>query len=70
MIFLQASAWKSGAHAIALIAAFRGKSGKRYVFMENSHGTKYSSDSLNPNRQWGCWCDESDIKRMNTERFG
>ena len=66
----QASAWKSGAHAVALIAAFQGKSGRRYVFMENSHGAKYSSDSLSPNRQWGCWCDENDIKRMATERFG
>ena len=66
----QASTWKSGAHAVALIAAFRSRSGKRYVFMENSHGARYAADSLNPNRQWGCWMDESDLKRMYAERFG
>ena len=66
----QASTWKSGAHAVALIAAYRSRSGKRYVFMENSHGARYSPDSLNPHRQWGCWCDENDIRQMGTERFG
>ncbi|MDR0328630.1 MAG: hypothetical protein LBI05_10085, partial [Planctomycetaceae bacterium] len=62
--------WKSGAHAVSLIAAGRGRSGKRYVYMENSHGARYVADSLNPNRQWGCWVDENGITRMATERFG
>ena len=66
----QAATWKAGAHAVALIAAFRGRSGRRYVFMENSHKARCDADSLNPNRQWGCWMDESDLKRMYTERFG
>ena len=63
-------AWKSRAHAVSLIAAWRSRAGRRYVFMENSHGAKYASDSLSPVKQWGCWLTENDIKRMATERFG
>jgi len=66
----QASNWKSGGHAVALVAAWKAKSGRRYVYMENSHGARYAADSLNPNRQWGCWMDEKDITRMATTRFG
>jgi len=64
------SNWKNGAHAVSLIAAFKSRSGRRYVFMENSHGAKYASDSLSSVKQWGCWMTEDDIKRMATERFG
>jgi hypothetical protein len=64
------SSWKGGAHAVALIAAYKSRSGKRYVFMENSHGAKYSADALSSVRQWGCWMTEENIKRMATERFG
>ena len=65
-----ASTWKRGGHAVALVAAYTGKSGRRYVYMENSHGTRYAADSLNPNRQWGCWMEEKDIARMATTRYG
>jgi hypothetical protein len=66
-----ASSWKSGGHAVALVAAYIGRSGKRYVFLENSHGAKYAVDSLSGGaKQWGCWMTESDIKKMATERYG
>jgi hypothetical protein len=67
----QASSWKNGGHSVALIAAWTSKSGKRYVFLENSHGQKYVADSLSGGvRQWGCWMSEADIKKMGTERYG
>jgi hypothetical protein len=64
------SVWKNGAHAVSLIAAWKSRSGRRYVFMENSHGAKYASDLLSSVRQWGCWLTAEDIQRMATERFG
>jgi len=65
------SSWKNGGHAVALIAAYVGKSGRRYVFMENSHNRNYAADGLsNGEKQWGCWMTEADIKRMATERYG
>ena len=64
------STWKSGGHAVALVAAWKGKSGKRYVYMENSHGARYAVDSLNASRQHGCWLEEKDIARMATTRYG
>jgi len=66
----QASAWKNGAHALSLVTATKGKSGKRYVYVENSHGAKYAADQYNPNKQWGCWLDENDIKKMATFKYG
>ena len=65
--------WKSGNHAMAFIAAWKSPAGRRFVFLENSHGARYSSDMLNPQRQWGCWCSEADVVRMarnNVFRFG
>jgi hypothetical protein len=64
--------WKHSDHATALIAAFKGKSGKRYIYLENSHGDKYAGDSLHTNKQHGCWLTEADFKRMivNAYRFG
>ncbi|MCL2005800.1 MAG: hypothetical protein FWG73_06510 [Planctomycetaceae bacterium] len=64
------STWKNGGHAVALIAAYTSKSGRRYVYMENSHGARYAADSLNPNRQHGCWMEEKDIARMATTKYG
>lgn len=60
----QVSSWSSGAHSVALVAAWEGKSGTPYVYLENSHPTKYAGDSLNTGHQWGCWCSEKDINRM------
>ena len=64
------SAWRNGGHAVALVGAWKGKSGKRYVIMENSHLQNYAADLLNPNKQWGCCLGEEDIKRMATTRYG
>jgi len=66
------SAWKGGAHAVSLIAAYKSRSGRRYVFLENSHGAKYAADALSPVRQWGCWMTENDLRRMaaNAFRYG
>ena len=64
------SNWKNGAHAVSLIAAWKSRAGRRYVFMENSHYPTYASDLLCSGRQWGCWLMEEHIKRMATERFG
>ena len=64
------STWKNGGHAVALIAAWKAKSGRRYVYMENSHGARYAADSLNPNRQHGCWMEEKDIVRMASTKYG
>jgi len=65
----QASVWNKGAHATALVGAYEGKSGRRYVHLENSHGAKYAADALNPNKQWGCWLDEQDFKKMAVSGF-
>jgi len=66
------STWRNGAHAMAFIAAYKGRSGRRYIYLENSHGARYASDSLNPNRQCGCWIDENEFRKMtnNAFRFG
>ena len=48
-----ASTWKAGKHATALIAAYKGKSGKRYVYVENSHYPNYAADSFCIRKQWG-----------------
>lgn len=60
----QVSNWDHGGHCIALIAAWEGKSGEPYVYLENSHPTKYATDFLNQGHQWGCWCDEKDVDHM------
>jgi hypothetical protein len=66
-----ALSWKNGGHSVALTAAFTGRSGKRYVFLENSHGARYASDSLSGDtKQWGCWMAEEHIKRMATFKYG
>lgn len=64
--------WDAGAHCTSLVAAWDGRSGKRYVYLENSHPTKYASDELNDSHQWGCWLDETSFKRMTrgAEDFG
>jgi len=66
----QASSWKNGGHAVSLVAACKGKSGKRYVYMENSHLQNYVADQYNPAKQWGCWLDENNIKQMSTFKYG
>lgn len=60
----QVSNWDAGAHCTSIIAAWVGKSGKRYVYLENSHPTAYATDDLNSGHQWGCWLTEEDLRRM------
>ena len=64
--------WRNGGHAMAFIAAWTAPSGRRYVYLENSHGARYAPDRFNPNRQHGCWIDEEAFRRMasNAFRFG
>jgi hypothetical protein len=64
------SSWKRGGHSMAFIAAFEGQSGKRYVYLENSHGARYKADKLFGSAQYGCWCNEDDIRRMATFNYG
>jgi hypothetical protein len=67
------SNWRSGGHAMAFIAAWTAPSGRRYVYLENSHGARYAADRFNPNRQHGCWIDEAAFNQMarnNAFRFG
>ena len=66
------SAWRSGGHAMAFISAYTGRSGRRYVYLENSHGARYAADGLHPSNQHGCWIDEAAFGRManNAFRFG
>ena len=64
------SSWKNGGHAVSLLAACKGQSGKRYVYMENSHGNRYAADRYRPSKQPGCWMTEADIKKMGTTRYG
>jgi hypothetical protein len=66
----QASGYKSGGHSMAFAAAYTGASGRRYVYLENSHGARYKADKLFGSAQYGCWCSESDVKRMATFRYG
>ena len=63
------SLWKNGAHSMALMASYIGQSGKRYIYLENSHGARYAADALNKERQWGCWLDESHFKRLAESGF-
>ena len=65
--------WRRGAHAMAFVAAWQSPAGRRYVYLENSHGARYAGDSLHRDRQHGCWCSEADVRRMalnNAFRFG
>lgn len=64
----QVSGWDSGGHSMAFCGTFVGKSGKRYVYLENSHGAIYSADSLHLKTQYGCWLDENDFQRCG--RYG
>lgn len=56
--------WDSGAHCTSLVAGWIGDSGKKYVYLENSHPTRYANDDLNSGHQWGCWLSEAEFRRM------
>jgi hypothetical protein len=58
-----ASGWSGGGHSMAFIASWKASSGKRYIYLENSHGAIYAGDSLHPGNQYGCWLDESLFER-------
>jgi hypothetical protein len=67
------NSWRNGGHAMAFIAAWTAPSGRRYVYLENSHGARYAADRFNPNRQHGCWIDEAAFNQMvrnNPFRYG
>lgn len=60
----------SGGHCMAWVASTVGKkTGRRYVYLENSHPTKYASDELNPGHQWGVWVDERRFKKIANNAF-
>ena len=65
----QVNRWSSGAHSTALIAAWEGKSGERYIYNENSHPTQYASDTLNEGHQWGCWLTADDLAHIVPREF-
>ena len=65
----QVNRWDHGAHSTALIAGWEGKSGERYIYNENSHPTKYASDSLNDGHQWGCWLSSTDFRYLSGDSF-
>jgi hypothetical protein len=65
-----ANSWKYGGHAVSLVAACRGKSGRRYVYMENSHPPNYAADLFFPAKQRGCWMTEEDTNKMGTFLYG
>ena len=56
--------WRSGGHAMSFVGAWRVASGKRYVYLENTHGARYVGDSLHPDRQPGLWVDEANFKKI------
>ena len=67
------SGWRNGGHAMAFVAAWKAPSGRRYVYLENSHGARYAGDSLHSGRQHGCWINEEHFRRMasnNPFRYG
>jgi hypothetical protein len=55
--------WSSGGHSVALVAACT-VSGKRYLYLVNSHGAKYAPDRFNAQKQWGCWIDEVAFEKL------
>ncbi len=59
-----AKGWSGGGHSMALIAAWKGRSGERYVYLENSHGAIYEGDTLHKGAQYGCWLNESLFDRI------
>jgi hypothetical protein len=64
--------WRRGGHAMAFVAAIT-INGRRYIYLENSHGARYEGDRFHSGRQHGCWIDEAAFNRMvrnNPFRFG
>ena len=59
-----ASAWKNGGHAMAWVASITSPNGKRYIYLENSHGNRYVADRYNNKPQSGCWIDEAAFRRI------
>ena len=56
-------AWSKGGHSIAIVAACT-VNGRRYLYVVNSHGAKYSADRYSAQKQWGCWIDEAAFERL------
>jgi hypothetical protein len=65
--------YRNGGHAMGFIAACT-VDGRRFIYLENSHGARYVRDRLwtLPGNQHGCWIDENHFGRMapNSFRFG
>jgi len=64
-----ASSWKNGGHAMAFVATMVSPSGRRYIYLENSHGNRYAADRYNNQRQSGCWIDETAFKKIAASGF-
>lgn len=59
-----------GGHCMAFVASHCAPSGQRYLYLENSHPTKYVNDKLNPTEhQWGVWVDEKQFKKLSSDGF-
>jgi hypothetical protein len=63
------SSWKNGGHSMAWVATMVSPSGRRYLYLENSHGNRYVADKYHAKPQSGCWIDEAMFKKIAASGF-